>query len=266
MTNVNIEQKSAIGSSTVQIGSQNINMGLSPVEASGLAIKLFYENFPKLQQEAREIVEIRVRELMDEYIKKIQDRGKLTKKVFTDPDMQYVLTQSQVQYARHGRQDMLGVLSDLIAERSVYNDDNYCKIILDMAIDKVNFLNKEHLNYLTLLLFVKHMKFNDVKDSFSLCEKLNALLMGFPVPDGIGGASSYLLMLNIFELNLGKAKDLMTRNYGFDVGDGKEIKIIDNIIPGDYGLSPIGILLAAINYNVIMPGTFDLSNFISGNI
>ena len=41
MTNVNIEQKSAIGSSTVQIGSQNINMGLSPVEASGLAIKLF---------------------------------------------------------------------------------------------------------------------------------------------------------------------------------------------------------------------------------
>ena len=35
-------------------------------------LNFFYENFPKLQQEAREIVEIRVRELMDEYIKKFK--------------------------------------------------------------------------------------------------------------------------------------------------------------------------------------------------
>lgn len=50
-----IIQKAAIGSDTTQIGSQNNYYGITAEKASELAIKLFMDNFPKLQEDAKKL-------------------------------------------------------------------------------------------------------------------------------------------------------------------------------------------------------------------
>ena len=70
--NVRITQKSALGSETTQIATQNNYYGLTPAEAGKLAINLFMENFPKLQDEALKTVQNRVEEFIQETVSKIE--------------------------------------------------------------------------------------------------------------------------------------------------------------------------------------------------
>ena len=58
-----IIQKAALGSDTTQIGEQNNYYGMTAEEASNLAIKLFMDNFPRLQEEAKKIAKERAEEL-----------------------------------------------------------------------------------------------------------------------------------------------------------------------------------------------------------
>ena len=69
-----ITQNSSIGSNTTQIGIQNNSYGLTPEATSKLAIDLFMENFPKLQEEANKIVRTRVDELVKEIISEIEKK------------------------------------------------------------------------------------------------------------------------------------------------------------------------------------------------
>ena len=66
--NITITQKSSIGSETTQIANQTNYYGLTPEEASKLAIDLFLNNFPKLQKEAMKTAQSRVDELVSSYI------------------------------------------------------------------------------------------------------------------------------------------------------------------------------------------------------
>lgn len=128
-----IQQHSAFGSQTTQIGVQNNYTGISPESACNMAINLFHDNFPKLQEEARKIVEERIKELMDSVEKKLITRKVEDMTPFTNPDVQYAIFQAQKNYARFGAEERLNILSDLIVNR-VENDNT--DIILKVAIDK----------------------------------------------------------------------------------------------------------------------------------
>ena len=65
-------QKSALGSDTTQIGEQNNYYGMTAEEASNLAIKLFMDNFPRLQEEAKKIAEERAEELCKNIVDKLK--------------------------------------------------------------------------------------------------------------------------------------------------------------------------------------------------
>lgn len=91
--NTTITQKAAIGSDTIQIGTQNNNYynGLTPTQASQLAINLFMDNFPKLQEAAMKTVQERVNELIREIVSKIEKNHAGDYSAFSMPDMQYIL-------------------------------------------------------------------------------------------------------------------------------------------------------------------------------
>lgn len=55
---IKIIQKAAMGADTTQIASQNNYYGMTAEQASNLAIKLFMDNFPKLQEEAKKLRKI----------------------------------------------------------------------------------------------------------------------------------------------------------------------------------------------------------------
>lgn len=84
--NTTITQKAAIGSDTIQIGTQNNNYynGLTPTQASQLAINLFMDNFPKLQEAAMKTVQERVNELIREIVRFLY-KGIIIKHNKTEP-------------------------------------------------------------------------------------------------------------------------------------------------------------------------------------
>ena len=89
-----IIQKAALGSDTTQIGEQNNYYGMTAEEASNLAIKLFMDNFPRLQEEAKKIAKERAEELCKDIVDKLEKQGKTNFSEFSDPDIQYILNKS----------------------------------------------------------------------------------------------------------------------------------------------------------------------------
>ena len=70
-----IIQKAALGSDTTQIGEQNNYYGMTAEEASNLAIKLFMDNFPRLQEEAKKIAKERAEELCKNIVDKLKKQN-----------------------------------------------------------------------------------------------------------------------------------------------------------------------------------------------
>lgn len=242
-----ITQKAAMASrETTQIGVQ-IN-GINAEQASQIAINLFRDNFPKLQEEARKIARERAEELCNEIINKLDIQGKKDFSEFTDPDIQFVLSKSQQEYARFGTKELLELLSEIVINRINYNYDYYMKILIDKAIDVAEFLTPAQLNYLSIIFLCKHVIFKEINSIQSLkkiCDHISAML---PVPTNIAESISLLSMLQLFVLSVNLVGDYLAKTYGLDVDAVNSVlpKSIQSM-PDDYALSPLGILLAIIN-------------------
>ena len=88
-TNIEVNQKAALGSATTQIGQQNIYNGMPPEQACQMALNLFHQNFPKLQAIAKETVEKRAHQFCQEAIQEIVDSGVQSFSSLADPDVKY---------------------------------------------------------------------------------------------------------------------------------------------------------------------------------
>lgn len=245
---IKITQKAAVGSDTVQIANQNNYYGMTAEEASSLTIKLFMDNFPKLQEEARKIAEERVEELCKNIIDKLDRQGKKDFSEFSDPDVQYILNKSHQEYARFGTDTLYELLSDLIVYRINYNNDYYMKIILDEAVDIVKSLSEAHLNYLSLIFLCKHIKFSKINSIEKLEENCEYICSKLPVPGSIKESIDFLNMLRLFTLGLGSADVIFSKRYNLDLNKVREkLPSMMYSVPGDYMLSPVGIAIAIIN-------------------
>ena len=160
-----IIQKAALGSDTTQIGEQNNYYGMTAEEASNLAIKLFMDNFPRLQEEAKKIAKERAEELCKDIVDKLEKQGKTNFSEFSDPDIQYILNKSHQEYARFGTQTLRDLLSNLIVNRINYDNDYYMKILLDEAVEIVKSLSEVHLNYLSLIFLCKEIRMNSINST-----------------------------------------------------------------------------------------------------
>ena len=123
-----IIQKAALGSDTTQIGEQNNYYGMTAEEASNLAIKLFMDNFPRLQEEAKKIAKERAEELCKNIVDKLKKQGKTNFSEFSDPDIQYILNKSHQENALakkiydHVMSDSSAEVSDEQARMTTFYD------------------------------------------------------------------------------------------------------------------------------------------------
>lgn len=243
-----IVQKAALGSDTIQIGNQNNYYGITPEKASELAIKLFMDNFPKLQEDAKRVAKERAEELCKNIITNLEKQGKNDFSEFSDPDMQFILNKSQQEYARFGTDTLRELLCEIIINRINYNSDYYMKIILDEAVDVVKSLSVVHLNYLSLIFLCKQVKMSNINSIEALKDHCEYICSKLPVPDNIGNCVPFLNMLGLFTISLGNASQVYSKCYGLELEKVKEIlPSMMYSIPGDYMLSPIGIVIAIIN-------------------
>lgn len=256
------------GSHNTQIGEQNntnlqiIHTGLSAEEASKLAIDLFLDNFPKLQEQAMDKVEERITTFCNNVMKKLAEENVHDYSPFNEPDVQYALYEAQNNYARFGTDEMLSTLTSLVTERVKRNQEDFSlKVTIDKAISIAGMLSTEQLNYLSLLFIVTKVKFSNIKTIEDLDSHFEIITKAFKNPKESDW--QYLQMLGCLQLELPQVYEGYSRMYNLNVQDVKricpnEIKKIIN----DYSTSPIGTILAITNAKGKVPYNFNPKTWI----
>lgn len=226
----------------------HLHIGISPDKACEMAMKLFWDNFPKLQQQAMERVEQLIKEFCDTTIKKLAKEGISDLSAFSTPDMQYILVEAQNSYARFANDELLSNLTDLIVERVRFDKNDYLKIVIDKAIQIIPSLTKNQIDTLTLLFYYKKVKFNfiksldELKKHFNLCDSLFSTCS----TEGY----SLLNSLGCLDLDLASVSQRISSGYTFDKKEIEEIcpPNIKELHP-DYSPSHMGIIIAIANSN-----------------
>lgn len=260
--NVTVTQKSALGSETTQIAMQNNYYGLTPAEASQMAVNLFMDNFPKLQEAAMKTVQERVNEIIQEIVSKIEEKYAGNYSAFSNPDMQYILVEAEKGYARKGTPELCAILSSLIADRTACNESSYQEIVLDKAIEVAPSLLPEHLDYLTLIFLYKSVKFGDIFTLDDLKNRYAEIHNTFQAPNSTN-TISYFNMLGLLTIFLGAGDEVLAKIYGFNIQDVTNIlPSCYTVVPDDYSLTPVGIVLAIFNTHRKWNRNFNLSTWI----
>lgn len=243
---VRINQHAGIGRETTQIAIQNNYNGMSPEQASQLAIDLFYKNFPILQEDAKRTAEERAKKFCEEVVKKMVNEGIQDFSPFKEPDVQYSLVNAQNQYARYGTDKMLETLTSLLSKRVVHDKDFVLKVSIDKAVEIAPILTNEQLDYLSLMFLCTRATFSNVSDISQLKILLNMLSDVFKNADF--NSVYYLNMLGCLQLWLHDTEKTLSENYKIDKDEIKKIcPPIISKTTGDYSTSPIGTVLAIIN-------------------
>lgn len=244
---INVEQKAAFGSETTQIVTQNNYYGLTPQQACEMAIGLFYDNFPKLQEKANELVEKRVTELMDEIAIELCKRNIADMSPLADPDVQYTVYEAQKNYARFATNESLSALSSLVAERIKQNDSGIClKVAIDKAISIVGMLSPAQMDYLSLLFIATKVKFSDIKTIADFQTRFEYLAGVFSNARNSNWA--HLNMLGCLQLDLPNVCNISASRYGLTISEIQRVcpKLVRDL-SGDSSASPVGVVIAIAN-------------------
>lgn len=244
---ISVEQRAGIGSQTTQIGNQNNYYGMTPQEACQMAINLFYENFPKLKQYAKEVIDQRVSEYMMAIQEKLESNNIVDLTPFIDPDVQYALYESQKTYARFGGKDKLSILSELVVQRIQHNNESIAfKVAIDKAIEIAPLLNSTQLDYLSLAFLCCRVKFLSIKNVDDLHSHLVKISIAFK--DADFSSAAYLNMLGCLDLRLHDTVEYYSKTYNI------EQSVVRSVCPeiilqttGDFSTSHIGTILAILN-------------------
>lgn len=252
------------GDNNTQIGEQTIiiNNGLSSTEACQLAMDLFYENFPKLQQIAKDIAYQRAEELSNGIITELRKRNYIDLSAFSDPDIQYVLLEAQKHYARFGEKEKLTVLTKLVADRIMnHHNNNTLKVAIDKAISIAGVLNTRQMDFLSLLFITTKTHFNNINTIDDLSAHFREMSVYFPEAN----KANWELLSNLgcLTLVLHDPIDVYVKSYGFEKTAVQEVcpELIKELCY-DYYTSPIGTVVAIINAEIKTPYEFDYNIWI----
>lgn len=241
-----VDQHMTMGTGNTQIGVQNNHIGMTAQEAVQLAINLFMDNFPKLQEAAQEVANQRIDEFCSKLIENLKRENVVDFTPFTDPDVQYVLYEAQKNYARFGSSEMLSTLIALVTKRITYCDDNLClKVSIDEAANVVNKLESKHLDLLSMLFICKQAKFSAIhciEDLKAHYQYLDSVFSNINRQD-----LYYLDMFGCLKLDLSDIFKKAQSVYGISEDIERDAPESIQVVNCDYSASHIGTMLAIIN-------------------
>lgn len=241
-----IKQSTGKNATGDNIGVQNNIYGISPEEAIKITNKLFIDNFPKLQEQAMATVNQRFDEFQETLFRKLSENPNINYGVFAEPDMQYVLYEAEMNYARYGTEELLETLSSLLQKRIEFSNQDYIKIVIDSAIKIVGQLTQQQIDLLTLTFLTKVVKFGRVKTLNDL-ERVYNYISSIVTVENNGGFSM-LLSCGCLQLGLDSVQQRAANSYGFKKEEvAKILPKSFRFVPPDYDTSDIGNAIAIIN-------------------
>jgi hypothetical protein len=159
-TMLNKDQNQDVGNhaTAIQAGGSVtvIHVGVTSSEARAIALDVSKATFYELSGEAKEKATIRVEEITDQVIKKLEREFPAGLQKANDPDFQYALFTVQKEYARNGDKDLGDLLVDLLVDRSKQDQRDILQIVLNESLSTAPKLTDTHLAALAVIFLFKY--------------------------------------------------------------------------------------------------------------
>jgi hypothetical protein len=157
---LNKDQSQDVGNnaSAIQAGGSVtlINVGPTLSEVRAIALDVAKATFYELSGEAKQIATIRVEEITDQIIKKLEKEFPAGLQKANDPDFQHALFTVQKEYARNGDKELGDLLVDLLVDRSKHNQRDILQIVLNESLSTAPKLTDNHLAALAVIFLFRY--------------------------------------------------------------------------------------------------------------
>ena len=209
------EQNSADGSIAVQAnGSVTITKyGLDMAEVKELTEIFLDKHLPALRAEAEATARKHTKDFIDEFVKKLAEPNTVTPEAFAKPDSQACFSSALLSSAEKGDQIDLKLLASMVVARLGSDSDPLLKLVYEESISVIPRLTKQHIAFLTFILFTKHISINNPTPETleRYATKLFPLISpGFQLSTA---NKEYLCSKGVLILNLVADADTLLSNY-----------------------------------------------------
>lgn len=155
------KQKLDVGenSSAIQAGG---NVTITPYqELRAIFLDLFELNFPRIQQEAKEIADSRVEAMLNQLKNSFEKhKADIDPSKFSEPAMQYEMQAMAVDVARKGEKSNVDLLCELFCTMMAKDCPELIELIAAEARRILPNLSQKHVSYLSLEVLVNEVAFN----------------------------------------------------------------------------------------------------------
>lgn len=157
MLNKDQHQEVESNSTAIQAARDvSITIGVSAAEARSIALDVAKLTFYELSGTARDIASMRVEEITEQVIAKLEADFPEGLQKAKDPDFQYALFTVQKQYARSGDKNLGDLLVDLLVDRSKQSDRDLLQIVLNESLETAPKLTDAQLSNLALIFLLRY--------------------------------------------------------------------------------------------------------------
>ncbi|MDX2223066.1 MAG: LPO_1073/Vpar_1526 family protein [Rhodospirillaceae bacterium] len=133
---------------------RDVTVTVNDTRALGVVVQsLFEKNFPNLQEDANAKARANVLAFIQDLTKDFVDEKNLFR--FSEPDMQYALTQAALAAARTSEATRRRALVALIKRKADASPDDALDMIFSAAIDVSKNLSREHLRFIAFNCLVR---------------------------------------------------------------------------------------------------------------
>ncbi len=180
---LNKDQNQDIGNNATAIqagGSVTVvNVGVTSSEARAIALDVAKATFYELTGAAKDTASLRVEEITNQVIEKLEKDFPAGLQKAKDPDFQYALFTVQKEYARNGDKDLGDLLVDLLVDRSKHDQRDILQIVLNESLSTAPKLTDTHLAALAVIFLFKYTQHLGIGNHQVLGEYLDKHLLPF---------------------------------------------------------------------------------------
>ena len=225
---INRQEQTALDGSIAIQASGDVNFtknGLELAEVRELTEIFLEKHLPALRAEAEATARKHTKEFMDEFVNKLAEPNKVTAEAFAKPDSQACFSAALLSSAEKGDQIDLKLLATMVVRRLEKDSDPLMKLVYEEAISVTPRLTKQHIAFLSFVLFTKHISFNNTPTPATV-EKYASTLLPLMAPGfQLSTANKeYLCSKGLLSINLVADADTLLAKYqnmiaGFPITD-----------------------------------------------
>lgn len=135
------------------------NYGLSYSDVKDIAMDVFKSNFYDLGEKVEKIVQERAEKLLDDYLEKLSSKNPKYINNTQDPDIRYVIYETQKNYARRGNQVDENMLVEVLVNRTMVKGNCLQELVLNEALETIPRITPKQIDILTLIFLNIHLNF-----------------------------------------------------------------------------------------------------------